>query len=476
VKLSERARTRENLHFYQIWFQNRRQNDRRKSRPLLPHEMVPHFRNSVPQVLLDSALPGNIAQTQSHRASWFPGEITCSTGGDDLERSSSRASSIHDLLNPPSSLESHTKNSSEPLLAGKDGLQSSQSSTSISGHGTSNAKVQREGANGIPTSPQDAEPSLGGVKRSHDEMTEKERSAEDVTLAQVLSLTSHGSHVRLSMSLDGAVKVKTNDEETPSPPKQRAPAPTIPPKPAGGLQKSKSAVLLGGPFSEGPAGKSKAKAIGDQFGRSRDARTWEFYCDGDAREALSAHAENERAGSAVGAINLIRSQSQKSRLQIMTERSGSSNARKPSVSQRGVKPKIYRAKSSMARLQDTDQSLVKPPTKEGRSSHVRSPSGDSDKENWAPGTRSSHHPLRRQHISTNRHPGLGSEDHRPSHARSASGPANGTGRGVMRQLVHMDKENIDRSDQRTSLFGEGGKGEDLDCIQGLLSLSQGAWR
>jgi hypothetical protein len=26
------------------------------------------------------------------------------------------------------------------------------------------------------------------------------------------------------------------------------------------------------------------------------------------------------------------------------------------------------------------------------------------------------------------------------------------------------------------LIEDGGKGEDLDCIQGLLSLSQGAWR
>jgi hypothetical protein len=438
--------------------------------------MVPHFRNSVPQVLLDSALPGNIAQTQSHRVSLFSDEMPCSTAGDDLERSSSRASSIHDLLNPPSSVESHTTNSSEPLLAGKDGFQSSQSSTSVSGQGISNMQVQTEGANGIQTFPQDAKPFTGGVKRSHDEMTEKERFAEDVTLAQVLSPSSHGSHVRLSMSVDGAVKVKTNDEETPSPPKQRAPASTIPLEPAGCLQRSKSAVLLSGVFSQESAGKSKAKAIGGQFGRSRDARTWEFYCDGDARDALSAYAENERAGSAVGAINLLRSQSQKSRLQIMTEQSGSSRARKPPVSQRGVKPKLCRAKSSMARLQDPDQSLVKPTIKEGGPSLVRSASGDSDKENWAPGTRSSHHPSRRLHTTTNRHPGLGNEDRRLSNARSTGGPTNDKGRGVMRQPVRMDEENIDRSDRHTRLFEEGGKGEDLDCIQGLLSLSQGAWR
>jgi hypothetical protein len=435
--------------------------------------MVPHFRNSVPQVLLDSALPGNIPATESHRALCSAGDIPYSTVGDEQERSSSRASSIHDLLQPPSSIKSHTTTSFDSLLAEKDSLQASQSSTSVLAQATLDAKVQTEKDNVVVTS-QDAKSSPGGVKRSHDEMIEKERTAEDVTLAQVPSLPSHGPHVRLSMSLDGAAKVKTNEDETPSPPKQRALPPTIPLKSAGSLQRSKSVIIPCGPVSEGSTGKSKAKAIGGQFGRSRDARTWEFYCDGDAREALSTHAENERAGSAVGTISLIRSQSQKARVQMMTERSGASNARNPMVSQRGVKPKLCRAKSSMGRLQDTDQSFVKPSMKEGRSSHVRSPSGDSDKENWAPGTRSSHHPLRRQHTNTGRHPALGDEDHRLNHNRSTGDPA--IGGGVVRQPIALGKENIDRSHQRKTLIEEGGKGEDLDCIQGLLSLSQGAWQ
>jgi hypothetical protein len=438
--------------------------------------MVPHFRNSVPQVLLDSALPGNIAPIDSHCAPWSAGQIPSSTGGEEQERSSSRASSIHDLLNPPSSIETHTATLSDALLAEKDCLQACQPSPFVSGQASSDAKVQTERDNDAATS-QEAKSSPGGAKRSHDEMIEKERNANDTTLARVPSLLSHSSHIRLSMSLDGAVKVKTNDEETPSPPKQRAPAPSIPAKSAAGLQRSKSAIILGGPISEGSVGKSKAKAVGGQFGRSRDARTWEFYCDGDAREALSAHAENERAGSAVGTINLIRSQSQKARLQMMTERPGGSNVRNPPVSQRGIKPKLSRAKSSMGRLQDTDQSFVKPSMKEGKPSIVRSPSGDSDKENWAPGTRSSQHPLRRHLASTSRHAILGDGDHRLSHARSTDSLAACKKRGgVLRRPIAMDNENIDPSDRHKTLIEEGGKGEDLDCIQGLLSLSQGAWQ
>ena len=42
-----------------------------------------------------------------------------------------------------------------------------------------------------------------------------------------------------------------------------------------------------------------------QVERSRDARTWEFYCDSDARNALTEQAEREEKGSATAAIGLI---------------------------------------------------------------------------------------------------------------------------------------------------------------------------
>ena len=278
------------------------------------------------------------------------------------------------------------------------------------------------------------------------------------------------------MSLDGSVKIKTNDEETPSPPKQRAPAPARPMKTAGALQRSKSAILPSATVSARSAGKSKSKVGGGQFGRSRDARTWEFYCDGDAREALTTHADSELAGSAVGAINLIRSQSQKARAQPTIERIGASRPKPLTVSQHGVKPYLSRAKSSMGRLQDTDQSFVKPPLWGGDASVAQSPSGDSDKENWAPGTRSSHHPLRRQYTCTNHHIVREDEDPRRTYVSGAGGPSGGNRNGAQGWLIAKDNDNIHRSDQRKTLVEDGGKGEDLDCVQGLLSLSQGAWQ
>ena len=41
------------------------------------------------------------------------------------------------------------------------------------------------------------------------------------------------------------------------------------------------------------------------IGRSRDARTWEFYCDSDACNVLIEQAEREEKGSATTAIGLI---------------------------------------------------------------------------------------------------------------------------------------------------------------------------
>ena len=436
--------------------------------------MVPHFRNSVPQVLLDSALPGNIASTQPRCSPWLAGEIPRPTGVDGAEQSSSRASSIHDLLNPPYSTEDQTTIPSDTPPADKVALQVSLSSTSVSQpalHGKLRIGEESE----VATS-QDAELSPGGLKRTHDEMIEKEIAPKDVSAVQIPSLPSQSSHVRLSMSLEGAVKVKTTDAETPSPPKQRVPPPTVPSRAPAGLQRSKSVITLSSNISQGSAGKPKIKSVSGQFGRSRDARTWEFYCDGDAREALSAHAEDERTGSAVGAINLIRSQSQTSRAQTMTGRSGGSNTKNPPMSQRTVKHKLSRARSSMARLQDTNQTLGKPSMKDVDTSVLRSP-GDSDKENWAPGTRLSHHPLRRQHASANRRPILGDENHRLKHSRSTGGLAAGQKRsGIIRQPVVMDKENVGHSGRHQRLIEAAGKGEDLDCIQGLLSLSQGAWQ
>ncbi len=305
------------------------------------------------------------------------------------------------------------------------------------------------------------DPQSTGRKRVFDEI-------EELALP-----SSQSSRVRLSMTLDGAVKVRTTDEETPSPPKQR-PQNLVSLRKEG-LRRSQSAIAASELFKEGR--KNRARPTSGIFGRSRDARTWEFYCDGDARATLSAQAENENKGSAVGAINLIRSQSQNAKSKApqrrketaLTPRLGAGNARRQAAPTK-QKPKMVRSMSSMARLASDPKDDNADVNKSGKASHARSPSGDSDKENWAPGTRSSTHHLRRTQPSSSAS-GRVLQDHAPAtsmghpHARNKhSGCDQGSAPS------ETDCQQADRFTHNEE------KEEDLDCIQGLLSLSQGAWK
>lgn len=310
-----------------------------------------------------------------------------------------------------------------------------------------------------------------GRKRAHGDMletgeTETSPSAPTdraPSAHQKEPLSRSASMVRLAMTVDGAVKVRTNNEPTPSPPKQRelAPAPTSTRQ---GLKLTRSKSVANGLEAFRPSGQSTIMPglFPVRFGRSRDARTWEFYCDSTAKETLSVQAEAETAGSAISAINLIRSNSHKSRAQALSPSLSKANPRAPSAAPKAGKPRLSRARSSMARLQGFDGASETRETVIKQRRCDRSPSRDSDKENWAPGTRNSEHPLRRTQPTANHRPIL--QDNEGLIFRDPPTTARPSGR-------------LDDNDGKRPLYGkENAKGEDFDCIQGLLSLSQGAWR
>lgn len=263
--------------------------------------------------------------------------------------------------------------------------------------------------------------------------------------------------VRLAMTVDGAVKVRTNNEPTPSPEKPRTAAPGTQNKSKTGLMRSKSAMSTIEIFQDSTQG-SESKAREPGFGRSRDARTWAFYCDSTAKDALSAQAEAETAGSAVSAINLIRTNSLKSRSQALSPSLSKTNTRM-GMARKDGKPKLSRAQSSLGRLQslagDADPTLKKPRI----DGHTQSPSDDSDKENWAPGTQLSEHSLRRTQPSGRQRPIL-QENEEITFPDAAS----------------SRKRREAEVNDRQSPTKEKAKGDDLDCVKSLLSLSQGAWR
>ena len=501
----------------QIWFQNRRQNDRRKSRPLLPHEMMSHFRNSIPQGLLDE--PNTASQDprstpQSSFSSIEDSERSYSGSTkktDDRTQNASRASSIHDLLNPMVSFDSDCSTSFEPRNAEQASTLTSQSSTVTGGPenvplrdcqvrsaapspplkklgGDGNQTLAGTGqnilsseSNHIGTAAYSIVKASGVLAERPSEhsasldwsATRRKRAFNEIE--EIALPSSQNAGIRLSMTVDGVVKVKTTDEETPSPPKRRAQ--NLASLRNEGLKRSHSAVAASELLKEGQ--RYKARPTSGIFGRSRDARTWEFYCDGDARTALPAQAEPENNGSAVGAINLIRSQGQNARSKAQQRRKGmalkpkseAGNTRKQAAFTE-QKPKLVRAMSSMARLSSKCKEDIDI-GKSGKTSHASSPSGDSDKENWAPGTRTSSHPLRRSQASS------ASRDVLQDHHAAARLTSTNTRPFVTNKDGENDqKHGVWKKEirQADSFYHGEEKGEDLDCIQGLLSLSQGAWK
>jgi len=291
--------------------------------------------------------------------------------------------------------------------------------------------------------------------------------------------------MRLSLSLDGKAELITG----PSPPRPQSARPIsssgaiLQKRP--GLQRSHSAL----PYAQFPSIANVIPPFQPRLptGRSRDARTWEFCCDPEAQDELTTQAENESHGSALAAISLIRSASNSALKQNANKRNAPSI--KPDSSKHGKRPKLGRATSSLARLQNPAKISSKPMhqlsdySKDGL---MHSPSGDSDKENWIPDEHGSN-PRRRPLPSSRADKQqssraiLGDNFNVPTHAVGFPGGRNRNRKSAkVVPEVFEDKENEGTVPPEIEKFMRGevspSKKGDLDCIQGLLSLSQGNWR
>lgn len=309
--------------------------------------------------------------------------------------------------------------------------------------------------------------------------------------------------LRLSLSFDGEAMVRKEDEITPSPPKGRnalriamssdgkaviraenEPSPSknrvamfsVRRTKLTGLRRSSSAVFPATPR----AGMTEKDRV---FGRSRDPRNWESFFDTDARSALSTPTSSQTAPNP--SPGHFQSRSQRSLSRSMSARHGMHSihadaARTPISQSMGEKRrKLSRTVSSLGRL-ETERNKAPPhPSKLSKSmtSKHHKPDleldpGDSDKENWVPGTRSSQ--VRRR---TNPHaPRAVLRESNPN--RRLNVQPNGK-RNRPYPAGTQGKAPPDLSAE-VSAFMAGSAGgsqeDDLDCVQGLLSLSQGAWR
>lgn len=285
--------------------------------------------------------------------------------------------------------------------------------------------------------------------------------------------------------MDGKAELVTG----PSPPRQSSARPTSSsgaiPKKRSGLQRSHSAL----PYAQLPSITNVIPPFKPRLptGRSRDARTWEFCCDPEAQDELTTQAENESHGSALAAISLIRSASNSALKQNANKRNAPPV--KPDSSKHGKRPKLGRATSSLARLQNPNTISSKPtrqPSSYSKDDLMHSPSGDSDKENWLPdehGGNSRRRPLpsSRAGKPQSSRAILGDNFNVPTHAVDFPGGRNRNRKSAKAiPEIFEDQENRGEVPQEVEKFMRGevspSKKGDLDCIQGLLSLSQGNWR
>ena len=336
----------------------------------------------------------------------------------------------------------------------------------------------------------------GSTQTSFSSTQDLEEPVDEPKLDEVVqSLKRTSSLMKLSTDADGKAEVTPRSGETPSPPKSASfLSRNLGSKRLLGLQRSLSAIDT---RITGPGLERSTSSLSQSIGRSKDARTWEFYCDSSAREELIKQAQRVERGSATAAIGLLRSQSNSQK--PLTPNPNKRNAQVPahdftkrSKTDLGLlkRSKLERTTSSVARLQTSGGNNPKRNVKKQTSKHHKSNSqsaifedfdGDSDKENWQPGTQTRPEARRRPVQSQESSRVLLESLGEPS---GSSGASKLLKRGASQRRIFQpkvsDKENaVPHIDDEVAEFMGGSQvareAEDLNCVQNLLSLSQGPW-
>ncbi|KAI3342688.1 hypothetical protein F4824DRAFT_442921 [Ustulina deusta] len=588
----------------QIWFQNRRQNDRRKSRPLSPQEIEALRYGNGMRVLSSDPMPMSIEPVSAPIALPNAAELPRSLSADTTtsvdigERTSSPEDVFSQYRSRPSSPQvvgvpksvGDARRDSEAARNAPAGTSPSPRVTSeveshpyagvsatpigylanrwFAGDSFSTSSTAERSGDESFKSEWDSRPVIGsGINIGNSRLnsfSSSTSSAADHSPPTLQPQPASASRVRLSLSLDGKAELVSAQQSPPRPaPQLPLNVETLPPVFGNRtLQRSRSALsgITLPPIS------TLTKNLGAHFppqltrGRSRDVHAWESCCEADTRDELTRLAEDESSGSAIAAISLMRSSSSSASLSnlIHNHNSHPQPPSHPAVLQpnpskrntfgttRGLfdrKPKLGRAKTSppmTCRISveesrkivevEEDEDHLEPEKKKRKKQsdqfHILSPSGDSDKENWSPdedGNQDRRRPLpppetgvspiktvaplprnpRRigrilgeQDAVTKRLFPNGSVDSRNRNVnRANTAPIPGQRfrkPGDAAVAIFEDGENTAHDQEREMLPQEGKGGEeverfmhgdlspskrpDMDCVAGLLSLSQGNWR
>jgi len=272
------------------------------------------------------------------------------------------------------------------------------------------------------------------------------------------------------MTSDGVARIVTDADSSPSPPRVRpsdTPSSSVP----AAYQDDLSLTTAEG---ERPNTLRRKPS-----GRSRDSRAWEFWCDRDARSQLEEKADQEASGSAADAIGLIRSNSGRNILgSLIGKRDSpfreSTSAKRSKVSRT---PLLQRSQSvqnkPIARTSFGGKPSAGSPRKFKKAASglgIRMSGPDSDKENWSPERIV---PASERSVRT-----IESDDD-IDESQAAVSALRGSLKTPRNQSWRDD--DIDSSAHHTGRKRESksnsvSEEEELDCVQGLLSLSQGNWR
>ncbi|KUI54038.1 Homeobox protein YOX1 [Cytospora mali] len=390
----------------QIWFQNRRQNDRRKSRPLSPQEIAALQYGGM-QVLSSS---DPVQYSSQPQVSSQPNPITSPVPASSMpERENASPSSTAEPVRPSTAAE-NTVQAAEAHHIRRI------STVSMPGPVAPSPQPVDFMANQPHQLYRSA--SVGYFANRHEFMS----AARPSSTASVLP-PPHASGFRLSMSMEGKAELRPQ----PSPPRvspsaisdgsapnfdrpnlhrsrSAAASITLPPISTltASLEPHASPHQVHPPHQPQPRLPPRLHHV-----RSLDVHEWELACEagnGELKDELTAYAERESSGSAIAAISLLRSLSSSSHSpmspasNILQPNGAKRNARPHTQHQQAKRPKLNRASSSVGRLQTNfvNTTTDKPPVrreetpvdsdepKKSKMSMLLSPGGDSDKENWNP--------------------------------------------------------------------------------------------
>ncbi|KAK6843568.1 homeobox transcription factor [Apiospora arundinis] len=550
----------------QIWFQNRRQNDRRKSRPLSPQE--------IEALRYGGPLPGLAAESLSFgNASSMAGESFETRPAEAEHRAPSPASvgTMHSFRLSPSAANPSATEQSNPERRASESVVTPSHSSFVLNASDSSQKFSQSLPNSIGylsnrwnASTSFSSPTTfdrtGDESFRLDSFTQSAGSTVDNSPSSILPPpSSSSSKFRLSLSLEGKAELVSSQPSPPRPAPRQMPldTATLPPV-RRMLQRSQSASQSALPGITLPPISTLTAGLPAQLapGRSRDVHAWESCCDAETRDELTQQAENESSGSAVAAISLLRSSSQTSSgfssllsavaqaaNASMSSNPGKRNAPPSRRSSLSKKPKLSRSSSSIARIQSlpppaqaTQQSPTDSLDKPERAATedveleklsadkpglavVLSPGGDSDKENWSPDEEGN--PNRRRHPLPSTTPSkeqttvqsvlgnarrvgrvLGEQGPNAMNKRTFLGNRANTapvprlrgGKAGLETNVSIFEDENGQKKLPSEKSGKGAKGDDevdsfmmrgqvspskrpdMDCVAGLLSLSQGNWR